>query len=754
MKKILSFVLLLCILGAGVLPASAYSSSAVLSELPQLLKMLEIMHGDENGDFYPEANVTRAEFAKIAVASSSFRNSVSKTSRTSPYHDVPYTHWGASYIRVASNAGYIKGYPDSTYRPENNVLLEEGVTIALKLLGYTDSDFGLAWPEGQMNLAVTLSLLDGIDKSVGQELTRGDVMMLIYNALNTKIKGTNTKAIESFGYSIAEDTVLIATSNEDISVTKDKIVTSAGTYKLRSGFDTTLSGLKGDLVIKNGEEAAAFFPSNTRAGQYIIYSVLGDSVIAYEGSATTTLDLGDNADVYYKSQKTTLSNVKNAIAMGDIITVYKNHSGETEYAVIGSGGLAGPYTVYNLSFDKTHGISENSTYFKDGRKATKADIEENDIIYYSKEINAVWAYSKKVTGIYESASPNKDNLTQITVSGVSYRVESGTAYTKLVTGGDYDFGDTVTLLLGRNGEVADVIGDKGSSGQTVGYLVETGTKSYTTEKGGNYSSYYAKVVDASGNEYEYRTSRDYGSYKNSVVRVTMSDGEGSVAKVKTNGSNVSGECDLSAGTFGDFKISKDVKVIDIPDTEMAGAPSYVTLFNQRIDGKSFTSKGVLHYVTNAKGEISELFLNDWSGDGYNYGIVTDLKMSGGSGSATRSGSYSYTVDSKGKTYTVSGSTKYSASVGDAVMFTANGGSIAYLTAIAECTDSIKSITQTQVVTVKKTYPISADVCVYKTSGINEWQQIPLSAAVGKTNAVAYYDKMPENGGQVRVIVVE
>jgi hypothetical protein len=46
------------------------------------------------------------------------------------------------------------------------------------------------------------------------------------------------------------------------------------------------------------------------------------------------------------------------------------------------------------------------------------------------------------------------------------------------------------------------------------------------------------------------------------------------------------------------------------------------------------------------------------------------------------------------------------------------------------------------------------VCAYKISGINKWQKIPVSEIDGNTNITFYYDKAPENGGQVRVIVVE
>ena len=65
MKKILSVVLILCILGAGVMPVSADTSSEVLNELPQLLKMLEMyekMYDDVQNEQTQKVNLVKSAF--------------------------------------------------------------------------------------------------------------------------------------------------------------------------------------------------------------------------------------------------------------------------------------------------------------------------------------------------------------------------------------------------------------------------------------------------------------------------------------------------------------------------------------------------------------------------------------------------------------------------------------------------------------------------------------------------------------------
>ncbi len=90
----------------------------------------------------------------------------------------------------------------------------------------------------------------------------------------------------------------------------------------------------------------------------------------------------------------------------------------------------------------------------------------------------VLAYTDKVTGVYEKASPTKDSPTSVTISGKEYSVESVDAFNALSSSGTFKYGDTVTLLLGRNGEAAGVVGgsESTSSHTTVGFVTETGKK--------------------------------------------------------------------------------------------------------------------------------------------------------------------------------------------------------------------------------------------------------------------------------------
>ena len=148
MKKIIC-VFLTAALILGMIP-SAFGASATTvydeSNAILLSKTLNIMVGDTDGNLRLDNYVSRAEFTKIAIAMSQYRNMVPPSSTTSFFKDCSFKHWAASYVRLAVTNGLITGYPDGTFRPEDTVLLEEAVTVMLKLLGFTSEDFGSSWP--------------------------------------------------------------------------------------------------------------------------------------------------------------------------------------------------------------------------------------------------------------------------------------------------------------------------------------------------------------------------------------------------------------------------------------------------------------------------------------------------------------------------------------------------------------------------------------------------------------------------------
>ena len=121
---------------------------------------------------------------------------------TSPYPDVPRDHWASGYVEAAVSLGLVSGYSDGTFRPDQPMGWAEGVSLVLALLGYGPEDFSGAYPTGQLALAHSLGLDQGVSaRSAADVLTRRDAMYLFYNLLSAP-DADGTPYIQRLGHTL------------------------------------------------------------------------------------------------------------------------------------------------------------------------------------------------------------------------------------------------------------------------------------------------------------------------------------------------------------------------------------------------------------------------------------------------------------------------------------------------------------------------------------------------------------------------
>lgn len=747
--------MLVCIVAfasALTVSASAYAQDIGDQDLISFVTGMGIMNGYPDGSFGLDNNVSRGEFAKVAVASSKYKNLTAGQVTVSPFSDVPFHHWAAPYVRVASVNGYITGYVDATFKPDNAVLCEEAVTVALKMLGYTNSDFGTAWPYGQMSIAAELDLTDGINASIGEYMTRRDVAQLMYNLMGAKMKNTNGNYASEINCEFIKDVILMSCEVDDAAKGTYKIVTSTGTYKSDKAINSNLIGRNGSVIIKNGDKAAAFVSYGQSVNVYVVYSHLDGAVVTYKDGKLSQISVDNTATAYFNGSKTTFGSVKSNLAMGDVIYVKTNSSGSIEYVTVEKGNLQGPYTVRSTQWYNAFNGAENAAVMRDGVKVSSSDIKMYDVVYYSADLNIIFAYSKKVTGIYQSASPNSDSPETITVSGTTYKLESAAAFNAVSSSGSFIPGDTVTILIGRSGDVADVVDPDASNESVIGYLTQTGSKEFTNLNGEKYTSNYIMVALADGTENEYITGTGYSKNLGDVVKVSFKNGVATVSGLTSPG-GLYGKVSSQDRKIGSTSVSESVKIIDVSKGEEGEATAWASVFLQRIDGVDLKEKNVLYYTKNSSGQITSLILNDVTGDAYKYGIVTDAQTS----NKGMSVSGRYTVDIAGKTYSHNLSAVYNGiSSGYPVKVAINGGSIQSIAALPSLSGSITDISAATVETVNTEYEISPDVVVYKRNSDYQYMVVPLTDALShsKGSMTVFFDRSPADGGQVRIIVLK
>ncbi len=731
------------------------SANTPSEEKQTLVAALDIMTGDENGNLNLENFVSRAEFAKIAVAMSAYRNMVATGASTSMFTDVNYKHWAAPYVRLAVTNGIFTGYPDGTFKPDNTVLLEEAVTVMLRLTGYTDEDFGNSWPYGQVGIAKGNHILDNVDKNIGEELTRGDILNIAYNTLVSIPKGgtINNKYLEKLDCNFYEDTVIIATNAENTGVAPGYVQTSNGTFKIDDSFDRSIVGSKGSLICVNGNYFGGFIKADGNVEKLVVYSKLDNAVMAYKSGTMVKVDIDAKTTAYRNSETTTYGSIESSLSTGDTIYVVRNANNKIEYVNVESDSMTDAVTVKtNTWYSAFTNDTQSLTVMRDGVKGTVSDIKTNDIVYYLKDINTVFAYSKKITGVYEKASPNKDMPTTVTISGNDYSIETVDAFNKLSSAGSFNLGDTITVMLGKDSEIADVMTGGTSSVTANGFLYSAGTKSLANADGEYYTSPYASIVYADGTSAEFVTNKEYKSFLNSVVTVKIKDGIATLSPV--NSSSISGTVDVQGYTIGNHAVSPTCNILDVSTTDNTQNAVYKTVYLQRLDNVSLSSSNVLYFSKNQRGEIDSLILNNATGDNYSYGVITQTTKdsNGNQGSP-----YTLNINGSEIRCSLNYGTKFRS--GDAVGAAMNGSNINSLISLTSA-GTVTDMNESTVTIGGTDYPVSDELVIYKkiiSNGATISTIVPLGEY--KENAktlkgTAYWDKSPSKGGRVRIIVIK
>ncbi|MDR0569674.1 MAG: S-layer homology domain-containing protein [Clostridiales Family XIII bacterium] len=611
----------------GVAPGGGAAAFAADEDTAlSVLSAIGVVSPDSAGSYNLTRQLTRAEFAKMIITASSYKDSVTASS-SSLFKDVAAGNWAAGYVKLAVTAGLLSGYSDGTFRPNEPVKTEQAVNAALKLLGYVTSDFRGAFPDAQMNIFKGSALSQGMSAAVGAPLSRGEAVKLIYNMLNTKLKDGSKKYAESLNYKL-------------------------------------------------------------------------------------------------------------------------NAAGEIDYAALLTSNMNGPYTVKNGSWASDNGLS-GLTYavYKNGKPATPSDIKTYDVLYYNNGKSIVWVYDKKVTGVFERANPSQNDVTSVVVSGTEYKLESSNAFTALSSSGSLRVGNTITLLMGKDGGVADAVASASITEATTLYVTEVGTKAYTNANDQTYNAAYIKGVTVAGDVAEFPVSQTWIK-KGEVVKVDYAGGAANVSRV--GGGALNGKVDAALYKLGTSQMAADVRIMDT----FNGA--YAAISPQRLDGVTINSDKVLYYAASG-GQVTAIILDNVTADLAAYGILTVSNVNNSSGSASISGSYSWIRDGLTKTFSTQGSA-FSTPLGP-VKAELSGETPETLRSLRNLSGKAKSLDAswlTTTGTIEK-WPVSPKVGVYSNPLSGQYAQVTLTDAIsamsgGKT-VDFFYDDEPGSGGQIRIIII-
>lgn len=491
------------------------------------------------------SSVSRGEFAQMLAKASIYKDELSGESSASPYKDVTSSDEAAECILLSVENGWMTGYVDGTFRPNQTVKAEEAAVALLEILGYDCASLAGTFPNAQISKAKAVGLADGITFTKGQELTVRDCTYLFYNLLNAKTESGQIYA-ETLGYSTTDDKV--------------------------------------------------------------------------------------------------------------------------SYSSLVSEDLVGPFVLTDNDLQSGVPFSLSSAaIYRNGYAVDASEATMYDVYYYNTAMQTVWLYSNHVTGTYTAASPNATAPETATVAGTTYQLESAASY-KLSNLGEYNIGDVVTLLIGMDGTVVDVVSADVYSTTYYGVVTGTGAESYTTTGGSTAVNRVVYVTCTDGVTRNYQVDETFK--EGDVVKISFDESGSNVRTVSSK--NISGKVDASDYTIGSRSLTKDVNILHVSEDNHTSK-----IYLSAMDGMTLSSSQVWYYVTNSNYEITDLIVYDVVGDSNQIGVITSVS----DGEVNSEGELTYTY-----TYIVNGKTGSGTSTNDirtgGAYFTEENGTLKFSYALS------------------------------------------------------------------------
>ena len=201
LKKVISTIAALAVSASSMVAfATGYPDvpeTATYAQAVKELSALNVISGYEDGTFLPDKNVTRAEITKMIVTSlgsATLSAANAAAGKDTKFADVPGSHWASGFVSTAtananSNNGFINGYDETTFGPDDNVTYAQAIKMLVSALGYqTYAENNGGWPNGYLNYGYTLEIADGVTGvSNDTQVTRAQVAQMIDNAIKAPI---------------------------------------------------------------------------------------------------------------------------------------------------------------------------------------------------------------------------------------------------------------------------------------------------------------------------------------------------------------------------------------------------------------------------------------------------------------------------------------------------------------------------------------------------------------------------------------
>ena len=486
MKKLLALVLALVMSMSLVTISNADFKDADkidYNEAVDVMNAVGVFVGDEKGNFNAKENLTREQAAKIIAYLELGSKAADAMVGGNTFTDVASSRWSAGFIAYCAQAGIVSGVGDGKFDPAGQLTALQFGKMLLVELGYdakAEKMVGTDWAINTSKLMATAKLMDGIDGSVNQVLTREKAAQMCLNALEAPMVTYETKGSSiivngadiNFGASVAKyETSTIA---KDQNISSQKLTSGEYTVELgeklykdlkklstTDAFERSATEwkLKAESIGVYADDADLVYYKGTKIGD--IYADLGLSkgisktkvtmyVNGVAASYTSGTDYGANSDivkgnqtkiggngveldVYYDSDTDSVTFVLIETYVGKVAAAYKATSTKDAYVTV-SATRADGFTGVGGSFDTESFSKDDIVAYTYSNKAGDRGIQTMYL-------------ADKVSGTLSAYTTDGS----VTVSGTKYGADKVSATNIKEFSQTVDKGSDVTLYLDANG---------------------------------------------------------------------------------------------------------------------------------------------------------------------------------------------------------------------------------------------------------------------------------------------------------------
>ena len=513
MKKLLALVLALVMSMSLVTISNAAfkdADSIDYKEAVDVMNAVGVFIGDEKGNFNAKENLTREQAAKIIAYLELGSKAADALAGGATFTDVASTRWSAGFVGYCAQAGVVNGVGNSKFDPAGQLTALQFGKMLLVELGYDAKAAGMVgtdWAINTSKLMAKAKLMDKIDGSVNQVLTREKAAQMTLNALKAPTVEYTTKgsSISVNGAEInlgASEPTYVTNTIAKQQTISDATLTNNGGYTIELGEKLyTKLKLSSGAMDDFGRPIHIWTNDTKKIGEYAEDEDAKYTVSVKLGTIYSDLGLSKGIDdskvTYYEDGRNLSSSWNQDIVKGSkvekggngtLLEVYYNDDAES-LTVIAINTYVGKITAsYKASTTKDAYVTFTAKTGAGSSYETDDSYSKDDIVLYTYSSKAgdagvkSMALAEKVTGKMNGFTAEKN----VTVDGTTYKKSANG--TPITPGMNTSVGKDVSVYLDQYGYAAFVDAD-----DTLQYAVIL-----AYEKGSRLESARAKLLFTDG----------------------------------------------------------------------------------------------------------------------------------------------------------------------------------------------------------------------------------------------------------------